>query len=153
MTWLNDFHDGLTFFLCLRGREEEGWKHYSKRGGESWMWGGCNLHDHHSRTTSGWDMVYLVFVWPTIPFMVHHWPEYSGLTMAINVCSEYYRLPDFLACWKNCWIQLCKHEVWFSEVSSPWTFYTMTWQKSVEFLQRRNLAWEFCKLDTNNLFR
>ena len=102
---------------------------------------GCNLHDHHSRTTSGWDMVYLVFVWPTIPFMVHHWPEYSGLTMAINVCSEYYRLPDFLACWKNCWIQLCKHEVWFSEVSSPWTFYSMTWQKSVEFLQRKVETW------------
>ena len=34
-----------------------------------------------------------------------------------------------------------KHEVWFSEVSSPWTFYTMTWQKSVEFLQRKVETW------------
>ena len=34
-----------------------------------------------------------------------------------------------------------KHEVWFSEVSSPWTFYSMTWQKSVEFLQRKVETW------------
>ena len=48
-----------------------------------------------------------------------------------------------------------KHEVWFSEVSAlDFLYYDMAKVSSFFNGQEgRNFAWEFCKLDTNNLFR